>query len=78
MSRGRLAKATSVASDPAALDAALEGYERDVYTANSWKTLRAKVGTWVKLHCLVYGDGVQPFPLDAVKVRAVLAVMKAS
>eukprot|EP00971_Amphidinium_carterae_P345810 6486952-Amphidinium_carterae.1 len=78
LSRGRLATASRVASDAGALDAALLSYEQDVYTMNSRRTLKSKVDVWVKLHHLVYGDNVPPFPLDATKVRAVLAVMKAS
>ena len=75
--KGDLEKAVALCNSSQGKQQALDGLLSDMYAATSKKPRDALLKTWMRLHRSWFGDtGVEPFPLDEMKLVRVSALFK--
>eukprot|EP00971_Amphidinium_carterae_P232770 4619672-Amphidinium_carterae.2 len=75
--RGSPGRLKEVLDNTVELQAALDDYEEDAFAKSSLPALRSRVKRWSEVHGSLFPD-VPLYPLEAARVRACLAVFKAS
>ena len=75
--RGALQAALAAAADPTSRQAAMDAYNEDVCAPSAKASRTSTWSTWCRIHEAWFGPTLDPLPLDAGKIRAVAAAMKA-
>eukprot|EP00971_Amphidinium_carterae_P069996 1384983-Amphidinium_carterae.1 len=76
-SRGSKRRAIEIAGEEELVAAAIENLDDDVYAAKSRSALRSRVKVWGEVHRAAFKE-LPVYPLSLAKVRAIMAILKAS